>query len=265
MKFYNKTRKTKSIPLKLLKCGKWHLIPLYFLFSTSYLASEGIKNGGSYKFADHVYNGKPKGRFLIGSVLDSIFLNMPSAKAMRFRYKRSKQELKRIINNSKKRRLDVLAIPSGLGREIFEANKEIGNDQINYHFIDLDKGLINKLGADNTKNNFFFHSGDALDKKTYYKNFDIIVSLGMVDFLDDRKTLLFYKIIKNKLNKGGFFISSGMREHKLTNYLLKNLGELNAVYRSTETLIKLSKRAGFRSVKTYEDKTGLQTMVIAKK
>ena len=49
---HNRTRTSASIPRKLLREGKLHLLPVYALMRTSDLAREGIENSGSYRFAD---------------------------------------------------------------------------------------------------------------------------------------------------------------------------------------------------------------------
>ena len=59
---HNRTRTSTSIPRKLLREGKLHLLPVYALMRTSDLAREGIENSGSFRFADHVYRNEASGR-----------------------------------------------------------------------------------------------------------------------------------------------------------------------------------------------------------
>jgi len=51
----NRTRQSASIPRRLVTEGKYHLLPVYALLTTSDLAREGIRNSGSFRFADHIY------------------------------------------------------------------------------------------------------------------------------------------------------------------------------------------------------------------
>jgi hypothetical protein len=53
-----------------------------------------------------------------------------------------------------------------------------------------------------------------------------------------------------------------MRPHKLSDYLLRNVADLQTTYRSPESLRGLARQAGFEQISTYEDRTGLQTMLI---
>ena len=275
MNFYNKTRVSKSIPRTLFKNKKFHLIPVYYLFMTSYLGKEGILNGGSYKFADHIYVGKPKGKYIIGYIVDFILLRLKSARSFKFRYHSAKEEIDSFIKDiNKKKIIHIAAIPSGYAREIIEtaeklkAEKNSKYKKIEWHLLDLDKKLLEEVKKRNEGNHRInYWQGDALSKNSYknIKKLDMAVSMGFTEFLTDIQTLKFFKRVNEQLNKGGIFITSGMIAHKLSEYLLKNVAELKTSYRSKENLIKLAQKAGFKLQKVYQDKNMIQTIVVLEK
>jgi len=273
-KFYNKTRQSFSIPRKLLKEGKFYLLPIYYLLLTSELAREGIKNSGSYRFADHIYANRPKGKFIIGYLLDSILLKLKSSRSLRSRYIHAKEEIYNLIATTvHKNPIDILAVPSGLAREFFEVAHELKitdhpfYKRIRWHGIDLDHELVEMVTRKNDyhKHQMFFWQGDAFHEETYRKNknYDMIISTGFVDFLNDQDTLLFYKIVHTNLKKGGIFFTSGMTPHKLSEYLMKTFAELHTQYRSEDDLKKLARQAGFKTLRTYQNE--LQTILIGVK
>jgi len=275
-KFHNRTRTSRSIPQKLILEGKPYLIPLYYLMLTSDLAREGIKNSGSYQFADYIYANKPRGKFLIGYLLDKLLLNLKSAKSFRSRYLFAKEEiLKKISEHTfTEEYLDILAVPSGLARELFEVSEGLRKTKhphykkIKFYAMDLDKSLVTNLNRKSKKFNHninFFH-GDALREGHYAKNqnYDIIISMGLTEFLNDPDTIKFYSLVKKKLKKTGKLVTSGMIPHKLSDYLLRNIGELHTYYRSKDQLESLAREAGFKEVSTYQDIYKLQTMIIVK-
>ena len=88
---------------------------------------------------------------------------------------------------------------------------------------------------------------------------------GFTEFLDDTLAAAFYRLAHDKLKPGGRLVTSGMRPHKLSDYLLRNVADLQTSYRSAETLRGLARQAGFEQISTYEDRTGLQTMLIGVK
>ncbi|MDQ6712581.1 MAG: class I SAM-dependent methyltransferase family protein, partial [Candidatus Dormibacteraeota bacterium] len=108
--FHNRTRRTASIPRRLVREGKIHLLPVYYLGLTTELGKEAIHNSGSYDFADHIYGNRPAGRFLIGYLLDAVFLNLKSARALRSRYRYARSEIQRLIAE-RADAVDVLAVP----------------------------------------------------------------------------------------------------------------------------------------------------------
>jgi hypothetical protein len=93
----NRTRRSESIPRRLVAEGKYHLLPVYALLTTSDLAREGIRNSGSFRFADHIYRNEPSGRFGVGRVLDSVLLKLRGARSMRSRFFHSRREVLRSI------------------------------------------------------------------------------------------------------------------------------------------------------------------------
>ncbi len=269
--FHNRTRRTASIPRRLVREGKLHLLPVYYLGLSTELGKEAIENSGSYDFADHIYGNRPAGRFLIGYLLDALFLNLKSARSFRSRYVYARGEIQRLIAE-RADPVDVLAVPCGLARELFDVSTwladERRNRQVRLCGMDLDRGLVNRLAATSRRlgSGIEFVCGDALSADAYpTRPFDGIVSLGFTEFLDDTLAAAFYGLAHSKLKPGGRFVTSGMRPHKLSDYLLRNVADLQTSYRSSETLRGLARQAGFEQISTYEDRTGLQTMLIGTK
>ncbi len=274
MTFHNQTRQSKSIPKKLFKTGRWHLIPLYYLLMTSYLAREGIKNGGSHDFADHVYKGEPRGKFGIGRVIDWLVLRLKSAQSMRYRYIYAKEEILKQVKEHDSGKFHILSAPSGYAREIFEAANTLKQeshpnyDKVTWHLLDLNKDILRQIKTERgEQHDLNFWHGDALSERTYedMKNFDMVISTGFTEFLDDESVVDFYRVIKKNLEEGGCLVTSGMKSHKFSDYLLKHLAELKTSYRGESELRKLADEAGFSKTSTYKDPHGLQTIMVAEK
>jgi hypothetical protein len=266
--FHNRTRRTASIPRRLVREGRLHLLPVYYLGLTTELGKEAIENSGSYDFADHIYANRPAGRFLIGYLLDALFLNLKSARALRSRYVYARREIQRLIAE-RVDPVEVLAVPCGLAREMFDVAAwlaaERRNRSVRLLGMDLDQDLVDRLAATNLQLGLGieFVCGDALSADAYpLRTFDGIVSLGFTEFIDDALAAAFYRLVYGRLKPGGRFVTSGMRPHRLSDYLLRHVADLQTTYRTTETLRGLARQAGFEQISTYEDRTGLQTMLI---
>lgn len=254
MTFHNRTRSSVSISRRLRSEGAWYLLPFYGLLRLSALGREGIEHGGSYRFADHIYAGRAKGRFGIGRVLDRIILSLPSVRAFRSRYTITKE-----LIDTRADTLRVLAIPSGFAREVYESKTPMKAT-----YVDLDPELIEAMRADpryeHTDPTFIV--GDAFDERTYASmdRFDMIICLGLFEFIDDDRAVRFLKQACTVLD--GELVVSGMKRHRLSDWLLRTFAELKTRYRTREELVELARRAGYEDIKTIQDETGYQTVMV---
>lgn len=281
---HNRTRTSQSIPRKLLRQGKVHLLPVYALMRTSDLAREGIENSGSYRFADHVYRNEPSGRFGIGRALDALLLRMRGARSMRSRFFHVQQEIVAAARAADAQAsvdpltagaapLRVLSVPCGIARDLVQAAEQIRSElpavyaRSTFFGLDLDPvplELSRALVAANDEH-FFFSRGDALDAKGFPSELDVIVSTGLGEFLDDDSLVRFYTNCHGHLRRGGVFVTSSMQADRIADYLMRQLAELNAHYRRGDELIRWLHSAGFYEVSARQDAVGLQTLVVARK
>ena len=139
---------------------------LYYVLRLSDLAREGIDNSGSYRFADHIYVGRPAGRTPLGRWIDARLLGMPAARAFRCRYQKAREIVLRSLGElpneglagSERTRptqssLRVLAIPCGIPRDILEVARTLRHEQpallerLEYRGMDLDPQVLRLAGA----------------------------------------------------------------------------------------------------------------------
>lgn len=276
-KFHNRTRTSPSIPGRLLQENKWHLLPLYYLLRTSYLAREAITNSGSYLLADHIYRRKPSGQWGIGWLLDALLLFLPSARAFRLRYLFSRDELAAYAYGRIKHGhcLRIASIPCGIPRDLFEVCLRLRQegivtpDNLRLYAIDLDPQVLRhaqSIAKDLGIASYFrFQQGDALDSASYPKRLDAVVSTGLGEFLSDADVKKFYTTVCRSLTKGGIFITSAMDRHAFSDFLLRELAELHTIYRSQRDIAHLFRSVPFVQVHHAVDRSRLQTLVIAYK
>ncbi len=271
----NKTRISQNIPLRLLREGQPFLVPIYYAMLTSFLAHEGIKNSGSYLFADHIYVGKPKGRFFVGALLDALLLKLPSSASFRKRYEHTRDGvIKKLLYSKSQEPKRVLSVPCGIPRELVEAATCLRStapeiyDRTMFYCVDLDPQTIEearRFVEAHGHRNFVFASADALKSASYPLRFDCIVSTGFNEFIDDNELLIFFTNAINALGEDGIFITSLTKKHYLSDYLMKNVAELFVHYRSEERLCSIVKTAGAKNVTISCDPIGYQLFIDATK
>lgn len=274
---HNRTRTSASIPRKLLREGKLHLLPVYALMRTSDLAREGIENSGSYRFADHVYRNEASGRFGIGRALDAILLRMRGARSMRNRFHHVQHETLTAARARDAREdgppeFRVLSVPCGIARDLVAVRRRLGVDlpdldaRTTFFCMDLDPeplALSRELAG--TDERFVLVNGDAMDVNAFPPDLDVIASTGLGEFLADDLLVRLYRNCYDRLRPGGVFITSGMQPDPVADYLMRQLAELNTHYRRPDELIRWLHTVGFHEVSTRQDDIGLQTLVVARK
>jgi SAM-dependent methyltransferase len=251
---------------------------LYALLRTSDLAREGIDNSGSWRFADHIYRGRASGRYAVGTALDALLLSLPSARSFRLRYLFVRREIERRVPGlvaERDRPVIVLSVPCGIPRDLIEAlaslrgRGELAPGVVQFFGIDLDpealaagRALAERLGV---ATDFELVEGDAFDRSLFTEPLDILSSTGFGEFLDDEALRRFLIQCHDALAPGGVMLITAADRHRLSDYLLRELGEIRARYRSRDDLAALLRSAGFDSVRTATDRRGLQTFAIAGK
>jgi 2-polyprenyl-3-methyl-5-hydroxy-6-metoxy-1,4-benzoquinol methylase len=279
---HNRTRTSDSIPRKLLRQGKVHLLPIYALMRTSDLAREGIENSGSYRFADHVYRNEPSGRFGIGRALDAVLLRMRGARSMRNRFLHAQREIRAAARALDSRAATdpvattapfrVLSVPCGIARDLVLAARSVERElprvysRSTFFGVDLDQAPLelsrSLAGPDD---HYFFTRGDALDAKSYPSELDVIVSTGLGEFLSDELLVRFYTNCHERLRVGGTLVTSAMQRDRIADYLMRQLAELHTHYRRGDEIIRWLHTAGFHEVSVRQDDVGLQTLVVARR
>lgn len=268
---FNRTRRSKSIPLKLLKQGRLPEILVFQLVRASDLGREGIENSGSYRFADHIYRNLPSGRGRFGTWLDRQFLALPAVKSFRNRYLASRDALAKFLREraGNGRPLDVLSAPCGIPRELVEGAQLFGGPLANvtFHALDLDPQVLadaRQFARENGLGNLVTHHGDALARATYPEAVDFVACTGLAEFIDDEQLERLFRIFFDVLRPGGMLVTSGMKRKWVSEYFLR-LAELETHYRIAPQLEEIARRVPFARVQTRVDEFGIQTILTASK
>ena len=272
----NRTRRSRSIPRRLVREGAPHLLPVYYLMRLSDLAREGIDHSGSFRFADHIYQGRASGRTMLGRMLDARLLAMPAAQAFRRRCERAQDVIRHAVESypAHVESLRVLAVPCGIPRDIINlsAALQAGNagllQRIEYHGLDIDPEVLElaaRLTADCGLGAAQYRRGNALVAGDYPPcRFHVIVSTGLGEFLRDDELAAFYTLVYDAMEPGGTFYTSATARDPRSDVLLR-LAELVTQYRPAGAVKRILHLRPWSRLSLTVDSTGLQTFVTAVK
>lgn len=228
---------------------------------------EAIERSGSYRFADHLYQNKASGKGVFGRLLDRLLLNMPAAQAMRRRYIHIMNEMESALEQTTGA-FHILAVPCGIPRDVAELAQKRPELASRIHYVGMDIDTEVVEAADDFLQETSLGSkeltqGDALNPQCFLPNhYNMIVSTGLGEFLDDRQLLQFYGHVFNALRVDGTFCTSTTAREKRSDYLLRAF-ELQTNYRNTEETEALLSLLPWKKVQLRKDPSGLQTFVTA--
>lgn len=263
MKLVNRTRTSPSIPRRLWR-EKPYLLPLYHLLRTSFLAREGMENSGSRHFADHIYLGQAKGHAGIGRLLDRVLLSLPAARSFRNRYANSRDRIAEDLSAEPMRARRVLSVPCGLPRDLAEIAGRF--PRTTFIGLDADSAALEEARAFTSAiPNLEYTQGDALDAGSFPRMLDIITSSGLAEFLSDEQLVRFYGLCYDALEPAGLLISSATLRNQFTDYLLRELAELQTNYRDEDALAKIFAQTPFVNPRFVRDPGGYQVLIQARK
>ena len=271
----NLTRRSHSIPRKLLREGNIHLLPLYYLMYMSDLGREGIERSGSYRFADHIYRNVPSGQNAIGRWIDSLMLKSPATRAFRERYVRARDSIRSTVEScgNDVAKIRILALPCGLPRDLNEVAEGLAKDnpallaRLEYVGCDIDPELL-KHAAEFTKNCPVpreFQQGNALLKETFPRGkFHCAVSTGLNEFLKPEQLRTFHRNLFDALEPGGIFFTSFTQQEQSSEFLMRAF-ELHTEYHGLDELKESFAQLPWAEVTFSKHETNLQLFVVARK
>lgn len=273
----NRTRRARSLTRKLLREGRLHWLPVYYLATLSDMAREGILNSGSYRFADHIYRMQPSGRTALGRWIDARFLHLPATRAFHLRYKQAQTAVRAALESfpATQKPLRWLAIPCGLPRDHTELAATLAREnpallaRMEYYGMDIDPELLKlaelfTTGSGVPRRTFVHGNALLADNYPAVGGFHAIVSTGLGEFLKTPELEVFYRNVHAALAPGGTFYTSATRYEKRSEAFLQAF-ELITQYRTTEDLEKILGQLPWSRLKLTQDSSGLQTFVVAVK
>lgn len=273
MNLVNLTRRSRSIPIRLLREGKLHLLPIYALLWTSTLGREGIERSGSFAFADHLYRRQPSGRFGIGIVIDVLLLRLPAARSFFNRFQFVKEQLMAEIDAGG-RPLTVVSVPCGIPRDLAGVAEQVaarGKERpraLQLQGVDIDPAAVEAAAEflrQREVTTIALHVGDAFDPSFVPGSADVICCTGLTEFLEDGDVARLFSLFWKRLSPGGLLISSATVSSRLARYLMEELAELRAHYRQEGDIIRIISETPFENVELRRDAAGYQILFTARK
>lgn len=168
---------------------------------------------GDYHMIESIYQNNPRGSGRLGCVLDSCFLDLPVAQAVRNRRGLLVKEIKKVLEKTNNGQVNIMSIASGPAKEIFDIFDFIDNpSQLKIKLLDFDIQALSFVNEKLTKINLN-NQVELLNENIIYlitgkrkleiEKQDFIYSIGLIDYLKDETVVKLINYIYKILKPGG--------------------------------------------------------------
>ncbi|MCK5161204.1 MAG: class I SAM-dependent methyltransferase, partial [Candidatus Aureabacteria bacterium] len=204
---------------------------------------------GDYIMISMIYDGAYDGDTLLGKLISKYTYNLDAGRIVRLR----KEYIKKIIFEKLKntdfidKRIKILSVGCGPAREIEEIAKFDSNiPQCEISLLDFDERPLycvedrlsrQKIG-ENTKINFVNKSIRSIVKERKKHRYDLIYSLGLMDYLSDNTCKVVLKSLFDALNPGGTLVVSQFGFGNATKLYMEFVGDWYLIYRFQDDMMK---------------------------
>lgn len=213
---------------------------------------------------DHIYKNEAKGYTKLGKIIDRVLLNLPAAKATRYRKEKVIQILKKEINKNEERdkKTRIVDLASGPARYLVELIASNSSDMVEALCLDIDRRSLahGKRIAGNTpilykKSNILtigLHHKKLLENRKWWPN--VVIASGFYEYIDDSSVFLSLKTVKEYLEPSGLFLLITQRDSpnkKLIEKIgvTKNGSKWILFYRNPEVVKKWLIDIGYKEVR----------------
>ncbi len=206
---------------------------------------------GDYIMLEQVYNKKVVSEGILATYIETIFLNTPYAAAIRGRKNWMREKIKEVLSVKTKDDYQILNLASGSVRELRElfANFKSARpttitclDQ-DIASINFSKDELNKINTDPVKIDFLEENILHLDKAAVPPKIDMIYSIGIADYLQDRMLDKIFKDSFNLLKSNGKLIFAYKDYDKHKPLLLNWFCDWNFISRNEKEFVGLVEKA----------------------
>lgn len=233
----------------------------------------------SGKMLDYIYQNEPSGKYLIGKLIDRMFIRHPGWEVIRTRKNNLVNSLRTAIiaTLTEKKDVFIVDVASGPAKYILETMDKYSNEKVYAICRDIDERWL-KEGKTKAEllnlNNIEFIAGNALNPDSFQeldKKPNIIVSSGFYDWIiDDELVKKSMKIIYDNLPTGGYFVFTNQSGHVDLEMVSKvfqdfNHNPLKMKIRSADLINGWAKEIGFKIQETKSDENGYYSVTLAYK
>lgn len=251
---------------QFLKTGQHQLKTNFLLFDGTPWVMSIRKNAGKAQALTNIYNFFPSWRLIDFlnpvSWLEAFWASVMNCKAVRNRYRYTKSILQSAITLSGKDHVRVLELAAGTSQALLETVASFRSKKIDVYvtLVDIDQSsldnamkLAESLGVSDlvtteTQNLFVY-----LKENRKKVNFDVVEMVGIADYLDDKQSVLVYKLSNQVLVDGGKLITSNISDNPEREFVHTVVDWPDMYYREEKVIHDFLCESGFTKPTVFKE------------
>ena len=210
---------------------------------------------GDYLTIEWIYENFPAGSGRIGPVLDRAILNCPGCKAVRNRRGLLSKKIMNILKLKENSNVNITSLASGPAREVFDVFETIEDSELlSVTLVDIDLQALAYVSEKRDKNrlkrhiklipgNLIYIAVGREDLKI--KNQDLVYSIGLIDYFEDKFVVTLLNYIHKLLKPGGRVVLGNFHPNNPEKAFMEYVWDWKLIHRSNEQMNQLFLRSEF--------------------
>lgn len=210
---------------------------------------------GDFLTIDIMYQNKPEGTGRLGPLLDRCFQELPAANAVRNRRGLLAEYIQETLRETEGQTAQVTSLACGPAAEIFDAFETLGDSsRLHATLIDIDLQALafvsdkaNRLGLtprmDLVNGNLVYLATGRQQLKT--KPQDLVYSIGLIDYFNDKFVILLLNYIYKLLRPGGKVLLGNFHPKNPTRAMMDYILDWKLIHRNEEDMNRLFQASSF--------------------
>jgi CRP-like cAMP-binding protein/SAM-dependent methyltransferase len=204
---------------------------------------------GDFLTIQLMYEDKPGGSGRLGSLLDRCFLNEPATVAVKNRRRLLATEIHKLLEKNRPHTTQVTSLASGSAQELFDVFDSIDNtSSLKATLVDIDLQALafvsDKCRKLRLQRQMKLVNGNLVylatgRQKLDVKEQDLVYSIGLIDYFNDKFVIKLMNYAYNLLKSGGKLILGNFHPSNPDRAMMDYVLDWRLIYRTEEDMHRL--------------------------
>ena len=201
-----------------------------------------------------MYKNVEQGVNRIGQLIDRTILDNPAAKAVRNRRALLAEVIRETVNRCSGSTTHITSFACGPAAELFDVNEQLNDEKVTANLIDIDLQALAHVGArveqEEMQINIRLHQQKLIHlalgrKEIKLEPQDLIYSIGLIDYFEDKLVIKLINYAYDRLNEGGQLVLGNFHNENPIKAYMDYVLDWKLIHRSEKDMHNLFKASKF--------------------